>query len=188
MSDGRHRRFEVEVLVHAKPLYNAAYRLSRREEDARDLSQESLLRAYRTFDGFTPGTNARAWLLTILYSVFINRYRRERRLPHHVSIEDLESRYAHELAAPPTLESEAQRAKWSAADVESALAELPEAFRHTIQLVDVEELTYEEAATALECAVGTVRSRLFRARRLLAASLRATTERRDATARAGGVR
>jgi RNA polymerase sigma-70 factor (ECF subfamily) len=188
MSDGRRRRFEDEVLVHAKVLYSAAFRLSRREDDARDLSQESLLRAYRTFDGFTPGTNARAWLLTILYSVFINKYRRERRLPGHVSIEELESRYARELAAPSTGELRASRAAWSAADVESALAELPEAFRHTIQLVDVEELTYEEAATALECAVGTVRSRLFRARRLLAASLRATAERRGMAAKVTGTR
>ena len=188
MSDGRRRRFEDEVLVHARVLYNAAYRLSRREDDARDLSQESLLRAYRTFDGFTSGTNARAWLLTILYSVFINRYRRERRLPDHVSIEELESRYARELAAPSTGELNVSRAAWSSADVESALAELPEAFRHTIQLVDVEELTYEEAAAALECAIGTVRSRLFRARRLLAASLRATAERRGAAAKATGTR
>ena len=188
MSDGRRRRFEVEVLVHAQVLYNAAYRLSRREEDARDLSQESLLRAYRTFDGFTPGTNARAWLLTILYSVFINRYRRERRLPDHVSIDELESRYARELAAPSSAGLGASRATWSAAEVEGALAELPEAFRHTIQLVDVEELTYEEAATALGCAVGTVRSRLCRARRLLAASLRAMAERRGTAEKAAGAR
>jgi RNA polymerase sigma-70 factor (ECF subfamily) len=178
VSDTKRARFEAEVLVHARAVYGAACRLARVEDDARDLTQETMLRAYRTFDGFAPGTNARAWLLTILYSVFVNRYRRERRRPAHVSIDDLEVGYARELAAPETPVADPFIGPWTEPEVAAAVAELPEAFRGAIMLVDVEGLTYEEAAVALECAVGTVRSRLFRARRVLAAALRHVARRR----------
>jgi RNA polymerase sigma-70 factor, ECF subfamily len=130
-----------------------------------------MLRAYRTFDGFTSGTNARAWLLTILYSIFVNQYHRARRTPQHVSIDDLEFRYARELAAPEAATTDPFQGAWTEHEIEAALRELPEAFRATVLLVDVEELSYEEAAAALGCAVGTVRSRLFRARRILAVAL-----------------
>jgi RNA polymerase sigma-70 factor (ECF subfamily) len=108
--------------------------------------------------------------LTILYSIFVNRYRRDRRLPSHVSLEELEGRDLSALAAPAAGPS-GPVGGWSEREVEAALEELPEPFRAAVLLVDVEELTYEEAAAALGCAVGTVCSRLFRARRLLAAAL-----------------
>lgn len=170
VNDSRRERFEAEAVVHLPAVYSAACRLTRREEDASDLAQETMLRAYRTFESFRPGTNARAWLLTILYSVFVNRYHRERREPVQVSIEEMESRYARVLAAPGS-EPIITGSVWTEWEVEMAVAELPEPFRAAVLLVDVEELTYEEAAAALGCAVGTVRSRLFRARRLLAAAL-----------------
>lgn len=156
--------------MHLPAVYRAAYRLTRREDDARDLSQETMLRAYRTFDSFQSGTNARAWLLTIVYSVFVNKYHRERRQPAQLSIEDAEARFSQALVATET-QPLTPGVVWTDSEVEAALAELPLPFRATVLLVDVEELTYEEAAVALECAVGTVRSRLFRARRLLAAAL-----------------
>jgi RNA polymerase sigma-70 factor, ECF subfamily len=170
VEEARRQRFEVEAVVHLPVVYRAAYRLARREDDARDLSQETMLRAYRAFNSFTPGTNAKAWLLTILYSVFVNRYRRQRRAPIEVSIEDVEARYGDALAVP-AVETSLVGHRWSEHEVEEALDSLPEAFRAAVVLVDVEELSYEEAATALGCPVGTVRSRLFRARRILAAAL-----------------
>jgi RNA polymerase sigma-70 factor (ECF subfamily) len=166
----RREQFEAEAVIHLQAVYNAAYRLIRREDEARDLSQETMLRAYRTFDSFAPGTNARAWLLKILYSIFVNRYHRERREPVRISIDEVEARDAHALAAPDA-GAPAMGQRWSDHEVEIALAALPEPFRAAVLLVDVEELTYEEAAAALGCAVGTVRSRLFRARRLLAVAL-----------------
>jgi RNA polymerase sigma-70 factor (ECF subfamily) len=173
MEDSRRQRFETEALPHLKAVYNHAWRLARREEDARDLAQETFLRAYQAFDTYAPGTHARAWLLKVLYSVFVNRYRRRQRAPVEVSIDEMELRYSRQLAAPAgAADADPWRpASWAAPEVEAALALLPEAFRQAVLLVDVEELTYEEAAAALGCPVGTVRSRLFRARRLLAAVL-----------------
>jgi RNA polymerase sigma-70 factor (ECF subfamily) len=171
VDDARRQRFEREAVVHVKAVYNAAYRLARREEDARDLAQETMLRAYRTFDSFQSGTNARAWLLTIVYSVFVNRYHQAKRAPAQVSIEALEAQYGEWLAAAPVELPDPWRGTWGAPEVDAAVAQLPDAFRDTVWLVDVEELTYEEAAAALGCAVGTVRSRLARARRILAAAL-----------------
>lgn len=183
VSDDRRARFEAEALVHLKAVYNAAYRLARREDDARDLSQETLLRAYRTFDGYAAGTNARAWLLTILYSVFVNRYHSGQRAPHEVSIDDLESRYGRELAAPAEASPDPFLGPWTEPEVAAAMADLPEPFHATVMCVDVEGLSYEEAARALDCAVGTVRSRLFRARRVLAASLQDFARRRGLVAK-----
>ena len=187
MDDVRRARFEAEAVVYLRAVYSAAYRLARREDDARDLTQETMLRAFRTFDGFTPGTNARAWLLTILYSVFVNQYHRKRRAPAQVSIEDLEAKYARYLSAPDTPSPESRHASRDV-EIEAALAGLPEAFRATILLVDVEELSYEEAAAALGCAVGTVRSRLFRARRILAAALDDVARREGFAPRKAGSR
>jgi RNA polymerase sigma-70 factor, ECF subfamily len=173
--EARRRAFEVEALPHLRSLWAAARRLAHRDADAEDLVQETYLRAYRTFDNFRPGTNGRAWLLTILYSVFINRYHRERRRPESRPLEELESRPLNELAGEdweaPLLAAASAGAWGMSGTVEMALRKLPAAYRHTVLAVDVEGLTYDEAATALSCPIGTVRSRLARARRLLAAEL-----------------
>ena len=168
--------------MHLRAAYNAAYHLTRSAEDARDLSQEAVLRAYRTFDGYTAGTNARAWLLTIVYSVFVNTYRRNRRTPEHVSIDELEARYAREPMAPTAAPADPFIGPWTEPEVAAAVADLPDQFRDTVLLVDVEGLSYDEAAVALGCAVGTVRSRLFRARRVLAAALQPFARRRGLVA------
>jgi len=155
----------------ALPLLPAAYRFARRlagsDADAMDLVQEAYLRAFRTRDAFTPGTNARAWLFQILYSVFVNTYRSSRREPTVVSLDTPD-----ELAAPAADDPAADSLRCSAPEVEAAFGALPEPYRSAVALVDLEELSYEEAAAALSCPVGTLRSRLFRGRRQLAASLR----------------
>jgi RNA polymerase sigma-70 factor (ECF subfamily) len=170
----RRARFETTALPYLRALHCAAVHLCHRPEDARDLVQETFLRAYRAFEGFTPGTNCKAWLLTILYSVFVNRYRKAQREPQMVPLEDLEERFEALTAGTGP---EPPYADWKGGhlpggpEVARALAGLPEPYRDAVLLVDVQELTYEEAAAALSCPVGTVRSRLFRARKLLFVAL-----------------
>jgi RNA polymerase sigma-70 factor, ECF subfamily len=166
-------RFETTALPFSKSVFNMALRLTRRSEDAKDLVQETFLRAYRTFDNFRPGTNCKAWLFTILYSIFVNRYHRERREPDTVSVEELEQKFHRSLAAPERTESGApgRPPEWTDREVEAAFDELPESFREVVLLVDVEELTYDEAAAALGCPIGTIRSRLSRARKALFVAL-----------------
>jgi RNA polymerase sigma-70 factor (ECF subfamily) len=161
------REFETCALPLAPALYHTALRLARQPADAQDLVQETMLRAYRTFANFQPGTNARAWLFTILYSVFSNRYRREMRTRAHLPLDAPDEQFAN-LAADlsPTQEDRLLAAETSP-EVDEALARLPEEFRSALLLVDVAELSYEEAAQALGCPVNTVRSRLFRGRKAL---------------------
>jgi RNA polymerase sigma-70 factor (ECF subfamily) len=167
--------FEATALPFMRALYNTALRLTREPPDAADLVQETLLRAFRTFENFAPGSNCKAWLFTILYSVFTNQYRQAKRRPRMESVEDLEERFQHFTQAPDnpasdvaTVEGWGQR--WNP-EVERALRQLPEDFRSPLLLVDVEGLSYEEAASVLGCAVGTVGSRLYRGRKLLFAAL-----------------
>jgi len=175
--EGEEKReaFEVIALPFMRALYNTALRLTQEPQDAADLVQETFLRAFRTFANFQPGTNCKAWLFTILYSIFVNQYRREKRKPRMKSLEELEERFHHFAQAPGDTASEVTTVKawgwrWSP-EVERALRQLPEDFRSPLLLVDVEGLSYEEAASVLGCAVGTVGSRLFRGRKLLFAML-----------------
>jgi len=174
VTDERRARFDTEALVHLGAVYGAAYRLTRDADRARDLSQDAMLRAWRAFGTYTPGTNARAWLLRIVYSIFVNDYHRDRRAPATQSIEALEMQHGFEPVSPAApVPDPWQPEGWTEPAVREALDALPDDFRTAVLLVDVEELSYEEAAVVMDCAVGTVRSRLFRARRLLGASLRA---------------
>jgi RNA polymerase sigma-70 factor, ECF subfamily len=169
--DDKRRRFEETAIPFLSAVHGMARRLSRNAEDAKELAQETFLRAYRTFENFRPGTNCKAWLFTILYSVFINRYHKARREPNTVSVDDLEERF-HAAAEGTEEGSRAGAAPaWSDRDVEEAFGQLSEDFRAVVLMVDVEELSYEEAAAALGCPVGTIRSRLFRARKLLHTAL-----------------
>lgn len=170
----RRRRFETETLAHLGRVHAAARRLAGREV-ADDLTQETYLRAYRTFDNYTAGTNALAWLLTILRSIHLNRQRRRGREPEAQEPDTLETTAARTMTdidweAPQLARATAGR--WGAGEVVgSALDRLPESFRNVVVLVDLQELSYEETATVLDCPIGTVRSRLARARRRLAAEL-----------------
>lgn len=170
--DERRRQFEAVALPFMQALYNTGLRLTSNPEDAGDVVQDTYLRAYRTFDNFRPGTNAKAWLFTILYSVVINRREKARREVGPFPVEELEERYQLFVEAPAgdPGDVDAWGARWPR-DIEAALRALPEAFRDAVLLVDVQELSYEEAAGALGCPIGTVQSRVFRGRRLLFAAL-----------------
>jgi RNA polymerase sigma-70 factor (ECF subfamily) len=163
--------FEVQVLPNLDVLYANALRLTRSHADAEDLVQETVLRAYRFFERFERGTNVKAWLLRIQYNTFVNRYRRtskEREIKDSMTkestAEDLVSREALRALTDPT--GTALR-PLVAREIEVALEELPEEHRLVVVLADIEELSYKEIAEVLGCPIGTVMSRLHRARRTL---------------------
>ncbi len=162
MDDPR-ERFTSVALPYMRAVYGAARRMSARPDVAEDVTQETYLRAFRTFDSFTPGTNCKAWLLTIMRSVLVNRHHHARRRPE-TPIESIAD--TGDFARPdPALAAIVDHVPTP--EVEAALGGLPDVFREAVVLVDLEELTYEEAARVLDCPIGTLRSRLFRARRLL---------------------
>lgn len=158
--------FEREALVHLDSLYRVALRLSGNAAEADDLVQETMLKAYRAWDQFQRGTNAKGWLLTILRHAFINEYRRRTRHPETVDLDAIEPFSVFE-----ELQDEDPQGTFFDRIVDDevlrAIDELPEQFRETAVLSDVEGLSYEEIARVLDVPVGTVKSRLFRARRLL---------------------
>lgn len=163
--------FEELARLEAPVLYRTARRLAQPPTEAADLVQETLLRAYRTFANFRPGTNGRAWLFTILYSVAMNEAERRGRRSE-VSLDDPAS------AASVSSDVRSHHEELTllrridvAPQIETALAQLAEPFRTAVMLVDIEELMYEEAAEVVGCPVGTLRSRLFRGRRQLFAAL-----------------
>jgi RNA polymerase sigma-70 factor (ECF subfamily) len=174
--DGSKRElFEATAIPFMRALHNTALRLTHDPQDAADLVQETFLRAYRTFANFAPGSNCKAWLFTILYSIFVNQYRQAKRRPRMESIEELEERFHRLVQAPAVPASDITTVegwgwRWSP-EVERALRELPEDFRAPLLLVDVEGLSYEEAASVMGCPVGTVGSRLYRGRKALFAML-----------------
>jgi RNA polymerase sigma-70 factor (ECF subfamily) len=160
--------FEGEVFPHLGTLFNAALRLTRNPDDAGDLTQETVLRAWRFFDQFEPGTNCRGWLLTILHNVFRNGYRRTGRERPTSTIEEFDRLsdvrgMSADAPTEPTPESLLMDRSLDE-QVAQALAALPEEFRVAILMVDIDELSYEEVANALEIPVGTVKSRVSRGR------------------------
>jgi RNA polymerase sigma-70 factor (ECF subfamily) len=170
----RRMRFEATALPLMPVLHRAALRLTRDPQLAADLVQDTCLRAYRAFDQFTPGTNCRAWLFSILHSVFNTGYRKAQRELTGMQMAAFEVEYENWLGGSDGLPAAAEHdAAIDPMDpqVERALDALPEAFRSAVMLVDIGELSYEEAAAVMGCAVGTVRSRLSRARKVLFAAL-----------------
>src|SRR5690606_10796999 len=157
-----------EALPHLDTLYRVALRLTGEPAGAEDLVQDTMLKALRAWQSFTPGSNARAWLVTILRNQFINGWRKRRRAPQQVDSElipepldsanpDPEGRFFAELVDDEVL---------------AALDALPDDFREVVVLSDLEGLPYAEVAEALDIPIGTVKSRLFRARRILQGRLR----------------
>jgi RNA polymerase sigma-70 factor (ECF subfamily) len=171
----RRQRFEAEVLPHLDALHRSALRLTRNGSDADDLVQDAVIKAWRFFDGYEPGTNIRAWLLKILTNLFFSRYRR-RGLEDNVHALGATDPVADgwvsaaSMSAHREPERIAQRHLLEGA-VARILDELPEDFRVVLVLADIEGLTYREVAEAMGCPMGTVMSRLHRARRAVAARL-----------------
>ncbi len=169
----RNREFEDVALVHLDTLYRTALRLTHNRADAEDLVQEACLRAFRSFHRFIPGTNCRAWLLTIVRNTFLNRIRDEGRqvLAGRAAGADPALGPAAESAATPENPEEELLQTVLHGDVDRALKALPLPFREAVVLADLEGLTYREVAEVLSCPIGTVMSRLSRGRRLLREAL-----------------
>ena len=150
-------------------LYNFALRTAGNESDARDLLQETYLKAYRFWDKYEKGTNIRAWLFRIMKNSYINRYRKESKEPDKVDYDDIENFY-NSIRAQSTDPNDLQQQLFGnllGDEVTKALQRLPDDFRTIVILCDIEGLTYEEIAEFIECPIGTVRSRLHRGRKLL---------------------
>lgn len=165
----RYAEFEKEAVPHMDAVRNFALRLTGSEDDADDLVQETYMKAFRFFDKFESGTNCKAWLFRILKNSFINDYRKQAKEPNKVDYEDVQNFYEN-------IKAEQVDSRHYELDVFSnllddnvskAIAELPEDFRTVIILNDIEGYTYEEIADFVDIPVGTVRSRLHRARKML---------------------
>jgi RNA polymerase sigma-70 factor (ECF subfamily) len=171
--DPRTRRdFEQTALPHLDALFGLALRLTRNNAEAQDLVQDTVVRAYRFWHTFKPGTNARSWMFTILRNTFINRYhesRRRREVAATMDGEGGQQAPAPELAVTariPETEAGADR-RMTRERIISALETLPHDYRMAVMLADLEGMSYREISEIMECPIGTVMSRIYRGRRLL---------------------
>ena len=166
----RNDRFERDALVFMDQLYAAALRYTKNPEDARDLVQDTYLKAFNSFHQFEDGTNLRAWLYRVLTTTFINTYRKDQRRPQLASgeLEDwqLAEAQSHTSDLGKSAEVEALE-NLPDSDIKRALQEIPEEFRIAVYLADVEGFSYKEIADIVEVPAGTVMSRLHRGRKLL---------------------
>lgn len=161
--------FNQEFMPHINAMYNFAYRLTLDSDDAKDLLQDTYLKAYRFIDSFQQGTNAKAWLFRILKNSFINDYRKKSKEPSKVDYQEVETFYNSEdvdRQITPDLRVEALQ-DMIGDEISVALNSLDVDFRTVIILCDLEGFKYEEMAKILDIPIGTVRSRLHRARNLL---------------------
>jgi RNA polymerase sigma-70 factor (ECF subfamily) len=165
--------FEKEAIPHMDSVYNFALRMTGDEDDADDLVQETFLKAFRFFDKFEKGTNCKAWLFRILKNSFINDYRKQAKEPDKVDYEDIQNFYETIKSDEIEFNHYEHDAFTNLLDdeISKAIKELPEDFRTVIILSDIEGFTYEEIADFVDVPVGTVRSRLHRARKMLYSQL-----------------
>ena len=167
--------FEEELLPFIDALHNFAYNLCFNEDEANDLVQETYMKAYRFIKSYQVGTNAKAWLFKILKNVYINQYRKRSRRPTSVDIDEVnvftESDEDRSQQAYLDLRKE-MFDDMLGDEVTIALNSLPMEFRSVILLCDIENFSYEEIAKIIEKPIGTVRSRLFRARNMLKEKLK----------------
>jgi RNA polymerase sigma-70 factor (ECF subfamily) len=160
--------FETEALAALDSLYRTALRLTRAPADAEDLVQETYLKAFRAADSFTPGTNLRAWLFTILHNTARNRARDRARDTVAVDSEAVERAADVPASGGPAETPETLLLRQTLApELQAAIDGLPDAFREAVWLRDVEEFSYAEIARMLSIPVGTVMSRISRGRHLL---------------------
>jgi len=169
------RIFDQEFYPQADALYNFAYSLTHNEADSNDLVQETYMKAFRFIDSYMEGTNAKAWLFRILKNAFINNYRKKSKRPAQVDFEDLVNYHREEDTALNSYVDmrEDIYEKIIGDEVTIAISNLSVDYRTVLLLCDVEGFTYEEIAKIIDIPIGTVRSRLFRARNLLKKELSA---------------
>ncbi|MCO5176305.1 MAG: sigma-70 family RNA polymerase sigma factor [Thermomicrobiales bacterium] len=173
----RRDRLEQQALEHIDALYRTALRMTRNAADAEDLVQETYLRAFRSLHQFAEGTNLRAWLFRIMTNTYINEYRKRQRRPSKASLDDLEEFYLYDHLIDSGVQPGVERpedivlSQLSVDSVVSAIEDLPEEFRQVVLLADVEGFSYRDIASIVDIPIGTVMSRLYRARRRLQRTL-----------------
>ena len=172
------QQFESLFLPLMDNLYNLAMRMTRNQVDAEDLVQETYLKAFRFFNHFQEGTNAKAWIITILTNTFRTKYRKTQKEPDRVDFDAIENFFLVDELKPaiyPANKSEARDSNeiteilkaYVSDDIIKALENIPEQFRMAVLLSDVERFNYQEIAEIIGASVGTVKSRIFRGRKLL---------------------
>lgn len=169
----REEYFNEKFLPFLSQLYSYAHYLTKNESDAKDLLQETFIKAFKYMDKFQEGTNERAWLYKIMKNNFINDYRKSSRKPIHYSFENIYERADDEFIEnkpEPNIEHYQVLNAFKGVmgdEVFSALESLSNEYKQILVLADIEDFTYEELSDILDIPIGTVRSRLFRARNLL---------------------
>jgi RNA polymerase sigma-70 factor (ECF subfamily) len=177
VAEDRRREFREKALPLLDELYRAALRMTRNPAAAEDLAAETFARAWKNLAQFQPGTNLRAWMYRILTNTFINDYRKKGREPEKVSVDAYEKldefHFFNKLAAASHAEDPVKQVmgRMTDQDFRRALEALPEEYRAALVLYDLEGLSYQETADALQIPIGTVRSRLARGRQQLQTAL-----------------
>ena len=172
LSSDEKRRFQQDALPLLDSLYAGALRMTRNPQDAEDLVQETMMRAYRAFDRFEAGTNLKAWMFRIMTNAYINTYRKKQREPIKVSQDDAEEfdlyqeLKNHDIAYTRSAENVVLD-QLVDSDITQALDDLPEQFRLAVILSDVQDFSYAEMAEIMDVPIGTVMSRLHRGRKAL---------------------
>ena len=167
--DKRDQIFHEEFFPHADALYNFAYHLTFNEEESNDLVQETFMKAYRFINSYQKGTNSKAWLFKILKNAFINHYRKRSKQPNKVDYEEIVSHHnsdSEKFSGSVDLREEIFQGMLGD-EISNAVNSLPVDFKTVVLLCDIEGFTYEEIAKIVDIPIGTVRSRLHRARNLL---------------------
>jgi RNA polymerase sigma-70 factor (ECF subfamily) len=161
--------FDSEIIPHLNSLKNYALKMTNDFDESEDLLQNTLLKAFRFFGNFEKGSNAKAWLFTIMTNSFINNYRKNIKQPFKVDYEDVQNFYEKIRSEDVITQHFQQDAFVNVLDDEitNALSLLPDEFRTIIFLSDIEGYSYKEISDFVNCPIGTVRSRLHRARKIL---------------------
>lgn len=153
------RDFETEAMPFSNDLFRVAMWMTRNRDEAEDLVQETMFQAMRSFHRYEMGTNCRAWLMTIMHNLNAKRWRKLGRM---ALVEDTEDRLAETIPFEPSIPEGI-----TDEEVLEALREVPQHFRDVVVLADVEDFSYKEISTILDLPMGTVMSRLHRARKVL---------------------
>lgn len=167
-SKNRREEFARQAMPHANTMYAVALRMTGNDKEAEDLVQDAMLRSFRFFEKFTPGTNLKAWLIKVMTNIFLNRLKRIARRPAMVefdAIEDLVGEVDEDWADISSTQKDFR--EYLDENVANALDELPVEYRVPVLLMAIDGFSYREIAEAMECPVGTVMSRLYRGRRML---------------------
>ena len=165
----KQNEFQNVVMPHKNDLYNYALAIARNSDDAQDLVQETYFKAYKNYHQFEGGTNSKAWMFMILKNTYINNYRKLKREPSRVDYDEIEDIYENiksEQSKDNNLDLDFYNNLFDD-DLSSALAKLPEKMKEVFLLCDLEGYSYEEISEIVDIPIGTVRSRLHRARKLL---------------------